>query len=104
MKTNNLKVARQLEELAMFCRNNQASEIMVLTINKLLKYESETERRQLDDLKSDMSDFEKRYDMESQEFFELFQNGKLDDRMDFIEWASIVQMAERLEKKIQEIS
>lgn len=36
--------------------------------------------------------FEKRYGMTSAEFWEKWQGGQLDDRMDFIEWASLIQM------------
>ncbi len=92
--------ARKLEQLAELYRQGQASEIMQKTLHKLFGYETETCRSQLRQLQNDLSDFEKQYRMPSDIFWQNFQEGKTDDRMDFVEWASLVQMALRLEKRL----
>ena len=51
--------------------------------------------------RNELSDFEKLYDMSSEMFYKRFQEGKTDDRMDFVEWASLVQMASRLERQLE---
>jgi hypothetical protein len=51
-------------------------------------------------LRNDLSGFEKQYDMSSEMFWQRFQEGKTDDSMDFVEWASLVQMTKRLEKRL----
>jgi hypothetical protein len=38
--------------------------------------------------------------MNSDTFYELFQHGKTDDRMDYVEWASLYQMKQDLEKRL----
>ncbi len=63
-------------------------------------YETETCGSQLSQLRNHLSDFEKRYDMSSEMFYKRFQQGKTDDRIDFVEWASLVQMASMLEKQL----
>jgi len=94
-------IAYKLEQLAELYRHGYASEIMLKTLQKLFIYETEMCRSQLGQLRNDLSDFEKQYDMNSEVFYQHFQKGKTDDRMDFVEWASLVQMAYRLEKQLE---
>ena len=93
-------IAYKLEQLAELYRHGYASEIMLRTLHKLFQYETETCSSQLRQLRNDLSDFEKQYDMSSEIFYQRFQEGKTDDRMDFVEWASLVQMVSRLNKQI----
>lgn len=46
----------------------------------------------------DLSEFEKRYNMSTAEFYGKYQTGQTDDRMDYVEWASLAKMAENLRK------
>lgn len=93
-------IACKLEQLAEIYRHEYASEIMLSTLHKLFGYETETCRSQLRQLQNDLSDFEKQYGMSSDIFWQNFQEGKTDDRMDFVEWASLVQMVHRTEKRL----
>lgn len=52
-----------------------------------------------DDLNAELAEFERRYGMTSDEFYRLYQAGQTDDRMDFVEWASLAQIAENLRRK-----
>ncbi len=69
---------------------------MERTLSKLFQYEADVSQQQLQRLNDDLSGFEQQYGMSSPEFYEIYQNGKTDDRMDYIEWASLFQMAQRL--------
>ncbi|MGE0085974.1 MAG: hypothetical protein AB7S75_16320 [Desulfococcaceae bacterium] len=93
-------IAFKLEKLAALYRHGHASEIMHRTLQKLFGYEADTCRSQIRQLRNDLSDFEKQYDMSSEVFWQRFQEGKTDDRMDFVEWASLVQMLKGLEKRL----
>lgn len=53
----------------------------------------------LDELNAELAEYERRYGMTSDEFQRLYRTGQTDDRMDFVEWASLVQMAENLRRK-----
>ena len=57
------------------------------------------DQTRLDDLNAEPADFERRDGMTSDEFHRLYQAGRTDDRMDFVEWASLAQMAENLRRK-----
>lgn len=47
-----------------------------------------------------LSEFEKRYNMPTAEFYGKYQTGQTDDRMDYVEWASLAKMAENLRKEL----
>lgn len=71
------------------------------TLAKLLDYEAEQCRAQLAELQADLAAFEAQYGMASAEFFHRYQTGQTDDRMDFIEWASLVHMQSGLLRRLE---
>ncbi len=73
---------------------------MTRTVDKLLAYEAETCRIQLQQIQEDLKEFEKKYGIASTTFYQNFQNGNTDDRMDYVEWASLIQMAYNLEERL----
>jgi len=93
-------VATQLQKLASLYQHQQASEVMTRTLDKLLDYEAELSRKQLRQLQADMHQFEHTYGFSSAEFYQQFQAGETDDRMDYVEWAALVQMAHNLEVRL----
>lgn len=93
-------VAERLQALAHLYRLGQVSELTERTLDKLLTYEADLCRAQLSQLQADMARFEQRYGLSSVDFYRLFQAGQTDDRMDYVEWASLVQMADNLQKRL----
>jgi hypothetical protein len=58
-------------------------------------------RAQLGQLEADLAEFEQQYGFSSAEFYSRFQTGQTDDRMDYVEWASLVQMRENLKQRLR---
>ena len=79
-------VADRLRQLARLYETGQTSEIMDRTLDKLLTYEADQTRSQLQEIKADLADCERCYAMTSDDFYLRYQTGKTDDRMDFVEW------------------
>jgi hypothetical protein len=100
VETSSEQVALRLEQLAEIFRQGHASDLMVQTLEKLFGYERENSRSQLEKLQRDLLAFEQEHGMSSGDFLKKYQEGKTDDRMDFVEWASLVQMKNRLEKRL----
>jgi hypothetical protein len=50
---------------------------------------------------SDLAEFEQKYQQSSTEFYRQFQAGETGDGMDYVEWASLVQMADNLHKRLR---
>jgi len=71
------------------------------TLEKLLSHKTDACREQIDQLQIDLARFERQYDLSSTEFYHRFQAGQTDDRMDYIEWASLVQMRDHLQKQLR---
>ena len=71
------------------------------TLEKLLAHEAEQVRTQLTELEADLAEFERQYRVDSSEFLNRYQAGQTDDRMDFVEWASLVQMRDNLLRRLQ---
>ena len=42
--------------------------------------------------------------MSSAEFFQKYNSGKTDDRMDFVEWASLTKMTKHLRQNLEAVS
>jgi hypothetical protein len=55
-------------------------------------------------LEADLAEFEQQYNLSSTEFYRQFQAGQIGDDMDYVEWASLVQMAENLKKRLHLLS
>lgn len=93
--------AQRLRALAQLYQRGQASKMMDRTLDKLLAYEADVSRKQLRQLQTDLAEFERRYGLSSDEFYRRYQAGQTDDRMDHVEWASLVQMANNLRERLR---
>ena len=100
MKANTL-TAERLHALAALYQQGQGSDLMDRTLEKLLHYEAEQCQAQLRQLKADLADFEQQYHLSSPAFYRQFQAGQTSDDMDYVEWASLVQMAENLQQRLR---
>jgi hypothetical protein len=93
--------AERLRALAELYQKGQTSDLMDRTLAKLLQHETEQSLDQLHQLQQDLAEFEQQYNLSSEEFYRHFQMGQIGDDMDFVEWASLVQMVENLKKRLQ---
>lgn len=96
--------AQRLHTLADLIEQGQTSETTTRALDKLLMYEADVARGQLHELENDLAAFESKYGMTTNDFYPKFQAGATDDRMDFVEWASLAQMARNLTKRIEIIT
>ncbi len=94
-------VVQRLQILVEFYRQGQASPLTKHALDKLLAYEMDVCQKQLSQLQRDMAQFEQRYALSSTEFYRRYQTGQTDDRMDYVEWASLVQMTRNLEERLR---
>jgi hypothetical protein len=100
MATDRL-TAERLQALAELYRQGQESDLMDRTLEKLLRHEAEQSQVQLRQLQADLAELEQRYHLSSAEFYQRYRAGQMGDEMDYIEWASLVQMAHNLEKRLE---
>lgn len=96
--------ARRLQRLAQLYQHGQASALMDRTLEKLLKYETELSQAQLRQLRADLAELEQRYGLTSADFYSRFQSGQTDDHLDYVEWASLIQMAQNVEQRLEALT
>lgn len=94
--------AERLIQLAQLYEGGQTSPLLERTIDKALAHEADIARGQLVQIRQDLAELEMQYAMSTAEFVRQFRAGQADDRMDFIDWASLAQMAEGLETHFAE--
>lgn len=94
-------IAQRLRSLSHLYEQGIASELMERTLDKLLAHEAEVCRAQLNELQAELAEFELRYQLTSSEFYQRYQAGQTDDRMDFVEWASLAQISENLQGRLR---
>jgi hypothetical protein len=71
------------------------------TLEKLLRHAAEQCRAQVRQLQADLAGFEQKHHLSSTEFYQQFQAGQTGDDMDYMEWVSLVQMADNLKKRLR---
>ncbi len=101
LSPTNAATAQRLLTLAQLYQQGQASELMARILAKLLAYEADVCREQLKQTQADLAEFEQSYDLSSAEFYRRYQSGQTDDRMDYVEWASLTQMANNLHHRLR---
>jgi hypothetical protein len=80
--------------------NNSEDQILDITLNKILLREIHKIQAQLQGLKNEIFFFERKYALNSIEFIEQFKSGLLGDDVDFMEWASTIEMKNNAEEYI----
>ncbi len=74
--------------------------VMELAIEKLLKREAS----RLDELKQRLlkqkTEFEEKYELDSEEFCRRYEKGAMGDDMDYVEWSATVDMLTGIEKRL----
>jgi hypothetical protein len=101
--TPNTKYPKGVRWLAELYEKKQVDKLTAQTLNKLVDMETSRIRMQLEEIERVMADYERQYGMETTDFFKKYDSGQTDDRMDFVEWASLTQMAKHLRQTLEEI-
>lgn len=96
-----LQTANRFGKLVELYKDGQVSEITAQTIGKLIDYEINQAKANLEATEKDLSAYEKRFGILTKEFFKKYQAGKIDDSAESVEWASLAQMAERLRQRLE---
>jgi hypothetical protein len=93
--------AERLHALAELYQQGHVSKLMERTLEKLLRQEADQCHAQLRQVQADLAEFEQKYQQSSTEFYQQFQAGQTSDEMDYVEWASLIQMADNLAERLR---
>jgi hypothetical protein len=93
--------AERLHALAELYQQDLVSDLMDRTLEKLLCHEAEQCKTQLSQLQADLAEFEQKYHRSAADFYQQFEAGQTGDDMDYVKWASLIQQAENLAKRLR---
>lgn len=94
-----LEKIRRLEEY-LALNNSNIDPAIETTINKLLVREHNRLLELKKRLTNELSEFEKQYDLQSDDFYQQYEAGELGNAMDFVEWAATVEMVTNVKRSI----
>jgi uncharacterized protein YaaN involved in tellurite resistance len=90
----------RLERLIRLYETGQASDFMDRVLDKVFAQEAAEELKLIEQLRSDLNEFEERYEIDSQSFYTRFRSGELGDAMDYMEWASLFDMYQQAKARL----
>ena len=93
----------KVRNLEKFIQKYGEDVVISRTINKMLEYKIRKYDEEINRLDKELKKFERKFKKTSSAFFNDFNRGKLGDHMDYIEWASLYQMRNRLADKKAEL-
>ncbi len=99
-KQNTISKLKSFEALF---RQGYKSQVVDQTLNKLLGIELAKARRELNEIETKISDFEIKYNMQSDNFAQKFHDGSVGDSADFIEWISFIDMQSAILDRIHSL-
>ena len=92
---------KRLQHLQELYRRGYQSDVVDLSIDKIIALERTAAERELTDLQGRLKVFEGRYGMPSAEFYERFRAGELGDAADFVEWSVFYEMRESVRERLE---
>jgi hypothetical protein len=72
-------------------------------LGKLLDIALSQYRLRLKRYEQDMCEFEQRYEMNSENFYQRFEAGELGDEIDFFEWSGLYELQQDILNKIHHL-
>ena len=93
----------KVKNLEKFIQKHGDDTFISQTISKIMDYKIHKYSEEIKRLDKELKRFERSYKKESVVFLKEFKEGKLGDKMDFVEWASLYRMRNRLLEKKAEL-
>ena len=93
----------KLKSFEALFRQGYKSQVIDQVLNKLVGLELAKAKRELDEIEVRISDFETKYNMQSENFAQKFHAGSVDDSGDFMEWISFIDMESAILDRIHSL-
>lgn len=98
--TTQEKILNQLQVLENISKQGYYSDNFAVSLRNIFIEEIKSIEQQIREIEVDLQAFEKQYQLSSQQFYQQFKNGKLGDRIDFVEWSAFYQMWSSLQERL----
>jgi hypothetical protein len=81
-----------IKKLEKYLQSHKQDDVIEAAISKLVALKIGQIDNEINDLKLDLKQYEKKYNYSSGEFLNKFNNGQLSDNLDFIDWIAAYKM------------
>jgi len=75
-----------------------------IMFNKFISFHINRLKREISRMQTELDKYEKKYDMKTSDFYNVFDAGKMGDKKDFMLWAGIYELQKDSKIKLNEIS
>ena len=94
-------ILEQLKILEALYNRGEVSEVLELSLPKIIAHEIAIAKQQAAELETDLQQFETQYQIPSPKFYQKILAGELGDDIDFVEWSSFYQMSCSVRERLQ---
>ncbi|RLD68728.1 MAG: hypothetical protein DRI95_02150 [Bacteroidetes bacterium] len=91
------EIAAKMNNLVQFFGSKE------LLFSSFIEFHTKKLKREIASMQEDLDKYEQNYKMNSSEFFNQFEKGKLEDSKDFILWSGIYEMQLSCKQKLQKL-
>ncbi|MFB2921594.1 hypothetical protein [Aerosakkonema funiforme] len=91
----------KLQRLETLCRQGYASDIIELSLDKIIAYEIANAQKEAAELQAELQAFEAQYKISSQDLYRSFRKGEMGDDVDFVEWSAFYQMWLSVQERLE---
>ncbi len=94
----NGELASKLEDIIRFFGSKD------MMVEKFVEYHRRNAQREVARMQADLEDYEERYGMSSESFYQSFEDGELDDSKDYMLWSGIYEMQLASKERLKALS
>ena len=91
----------KLQRIETLCRQGYASDMVELTLDKIIAYEIANAQKETADLQKELQVFEAQYQISSDDFYRRFRQGEMGEDVDFVEWSAFYQMWLSVQQRLE---
>lgn len=91
------EIAAKMNNLVQFFGSNE------LLFSSFIEFHAKKLKREIASMQEDLDKYEQQYKLKSLDFFEQFEQGKLEDSEDFVLWSGIYEMQLDSKQKLQKL-
>ncbi|MEK7397629.1 MAG: hypothetical protein AAB116_11925 [Candidatus Poribacteria bacterium] len=99
-----MTASRNIKILEKYIESNGVDNFADQTIKKLLSHSIRKEQKDLKGIIGRLRSYERKYNMDSAKFHDLFHQGNLGDDEDYFLWDAIIEMGNRIRTRIEILS
>lgn len=96
-----MSTVERLKRLEGLVQDFGSDRLVDATINKLIKTKKQELTKRINNIQYELKKLEQAYQISSDEFKDKYNAGHLGDDVDYIKWASLIDMEQRLRKQMR---